>query len=104
MWVKVIDTEGRVRHENWTDVFTGLRVATNTQHPGYLFHESANWNPMLKRWFFLPRRLSTDAYNPKEDESKGANTLISVSEKFEDHQVLELGVNFKEKTQETNDF
>jgi len=91
MWVKVIDTMGTVTHTDWSKAFSALRIATNTPHPGYLFHESCQWHPILKRWFFLPRRESTEPYEPTLDEQKGSNVLISTNENFEDVQVKRIG-------------
>lgn len=93
LWIKVIDDKtGSVMHVNWDTTYQALRKATGTEHPGYLFHESCHWNNNLKRWFFLPRRLSKEAYSPKVDEQKGANTLISLNENFEDPKVVTIGI------------
>jgi soluble calcium-activated nucleotidase 1 len=96
MWVKVIDDRtGSVTHVDWQKAYQTLRKATGTEHPGYLFHESCHWNPILKRWFFLPRRLSTESYKPEVDELKGANTLISLNEKFEDPKIVKIGISYQ---------
>lgn len=36
MWVKVIDSEGRVHSENWANVYTSMRSATGTLAPGFI--------------------------------------------------------------------
>jgi len=93
MWVKTIDQDWSLRHLNWGPVFSLLRKATDTEHPGYMFHESCNWNPVLKRWFFLPRRVSKTMYDPKEDEMKGGNLMVSLNENFKDPNVFTVGTN-----------
>lgn len=93
MWVKKISKQGTVVSENWQPIYNKLRRATGTTHPGYLFHESAIWNEYLNRWFFLPRRVSTEKYNPKTDESKGGDIIISTNEKFEDIQIVSVKAN-----------
>ena len=94
MWIKVIESDGKITHTNWTDVYLLLRDATGTNHPGYLFHESAHWHPILKRWFFLPRRVSKESYEPTLDESRGGNLMLSLNEKFQDAQSFAVGVSF----------
>jgi len=81
-WVKVIDGEGRLRHIAWNDKFQILRKHAGAEFPGYLLHESAGFNPVKREWVFLPRRFSKDPYDEKEDESKGTNMLLIVSEDF----------------------
>lgn len=90
-WVKSIDTEGRVHHHNWTPVYEALREATGTSNPGYLIHEAVRFHPALRRWYFLPRRVSTEAYNDALDEKRGANVVISTNEQFEDIKISHIG-------------
>jgi len=91
LWVKVLDAKLTIKHVKWNKAYSALRAATDTLHPGYLFHESCQWNRALRRWFFLPRRLSRESYNPKLDEQKGANVLISLNEEFENPKVAYIG-------------
>jgi len=91
MWVKVIDLNGRVQHENWKAVYDKLRVATNTILPGYLLHEAVNWNPIEKKWYFLPRRVSREEYDEILDEERCGNIVITMDEKFEKVEVMEIG-------------
>jgi len=90
-WVKVIDVEGRVEHQSWVPVYEALRTATGTQHPGYLIHEAVRFHPVQRRWFFLPRRASTEEYNDVEDEKRGTNLMISTDEHFGDIKVSHIG-------------
>jgi soluble calcium-activated nucleotidase 1 len=90
-WVKVIDTEGRVFHQNWVPVYEALRKATGTTSPGYLIHEAVRFHPVSRRWYFLPRRVSAEAYNDALDERRGANVMISTNEMFEDIKVSHIG-------------
>lgn len=90
-WVKTITDEGVVGHTSWVHVYEALRAATGTLYPGYLIHESVRFHPVLKRWIFLPRRASVEAYVDTLDESRGANLLISMNEMFEDVQVSHVG-------------
>jgi len=90
-WVKSIDTEGRIEHHNWSHVYEALRAATGTSSPGYLIHEAVRFHPVSRRWYFFPRRVSTEEYNDELDEKRGANVVISTNEKFEDIKVTKIG-------------
>eukprot|EP01111_Echinosteliopsis_oligospora_P009692 TRINITY_DN2883_c0_g1_i1.p1 TRINITY_DN2883_c0_g1~~TRINITY_DN2883_c0_g1_i1.p1 ORF type:complete len:356 (-),score=68.27 TRINITY_DN2883_c0_g1_i1:39-1106(-) len=90
-WVKTITPDGRVAHVNWAKVFTDLRKATGTEHPGYLIHEAVRFNPVNRRWYFLPRRVSKEQYDDTKDESRGSNLMISTDEYFKDIKVTEVG-------------
>jgi len=90
-WVKTIDTEGRVEHHSWVHVYEALRKATGMTNPGYLIHEAVRFHPVSRRWYFLPRRASTEAYNDELDEKRGANYVISMNEDFEDIKVTRIG-------------
>lgn len=90
-YVKTIDANGLVEHVNWVTVYESLREATGTLSPGYLIHEAVRFNPVNRRWYFLPRRVSTDMYNDVLDERRGSNIGISVSEYFDDIKVFYVG-------------
>ncbi len=40
-----------------------------------MIHEAGAWNPVLRKWFFLPRRFSTEEYDDVADESRGTNLV-----------------------------
>ncbi|KAL0476609.1 calcium-activated nucleotidase [Acrasis kona] len=82
MWVKTIDTNGRVEHIDWVKNYEALRDAVGANYPGYMVHEAAEWNDFHKRWFFLPRRVSTQKYDENEDVKRGSNYILSASEDF----------------------
>ncbi|KNC48720.1 soluble calcium-activated nucleotidase 1 [Thecamonas trahens ATCC 50062] len=82
MWVKLIDAEGRIEHVDWRDNYRLLRKATGTEHPGYLLHEAVMWHEPHGRWYFLPRRVSPDAYDEVKDERRGSNLVLSVPPTF----------------------
>jgi len=87
-WVKTIDREGRVKHIDWTDYYLLLRKATHTEYPGYLLHEAVSWNPVEKKWYFLPRRVSVDPYDPDLDEERCGNIAIVADPSFQQIQVI----------------
>ncbi|CAL8289272.1 unnamed protein product [Boreogadus saida] len=82
-WVKVVGPRGDVRHENWVSKYEFLRAAAGISPPGYLIHESAAWSDALQRWFFLPRRASSERYEEAADERRAANLVLSCSPGFE---------------------
>ncbi|XP_059924743.1 soluble calcium-activated nucleotidase 1 isoform X2 [Gadus macrocephalus] len=82
-WVKVVGYRGDVRHENWVPKYEFLRAAAGISPPGYLIHESAAWSDTLQRWFFLPRRASSERYEEAADERRATNLVLSCSPGFE---------------------
>jgi soluble calcium-activated nucleotidase 1 len=92
-WVARIDAEGRIDRLDWSNHYTALRKVTDTMFPGYLLHEGVRWNAALRRWFFLPRRVSKEPYDESLDEERGSNTVISMNEQFSDIRVSHIGEN-----------
>ena len=90
-FIKNISVDGVVRHINWLGNYDKLKLEAGIQSPGYLIHESAIWSSIHEKWFFLPRRASSTAYNELEDEQKGTNLLISANESFEVINVKTIG-------------
>ncbi|KAI1301697.1 Soluble calcium-activated nucleotidase 1 [Halotydeus destructor] len=90
-WVKSVTKEGEVHHHNWLSSYLAMRAAAGIQYPGYVIHESSAWSAVHRKWFFLPRRASSTAYNDIEDEHKGTNLLISANDEFTDIHVKTVG-------------
>ena len=53
-----------------------------------MIHESGVWSDIHRKWFFLPRRASTERYDDKLDERRAANILITCDETFTDINVI----------------
>jgi len=67
-----------VRSESWISNYNKLRQKVpGTLHPGYLLHEAVQWSEIHKRWFFLPRRRSSEIYDKEAELQRGTNLLIS---------------------------
>ncbi|XP_056323823.1 soluble calcium-activated nucleotidase 1b isoform X2 [Danio aesculapii] len=81
-WVKVVGFHGDVEHENWVPRYSALKRAADIKPPGYLIHESAVWSERLQRWFFLPRRASSERYDETADERRGTNLILRCSSDF----------------------
>lgn len=90
-YVKTIDVNGHVEHVNWVSVYESLRETTHTLNPGYLIHEAVRFNPVNRRWYFLPRRVSTEMYDDVLDERRGSNIVISTNEYYDDIKVFQIG-------------
>lgn len=58
---------------------------------GYLIHESAVWSERLQRWFFLPRRASSERYEETADERRGSNLILSCSPDFSQISASRIG-------------
>ncbi|XP_052384721.1 soluble calcium-activated nucleotidase 1b isoform X1 [Oncorhynchus keta] len=90
-WIKVVGYRGNVQHENWVPRYNALRSAAGIQPPGYLIHESAAWSDRLQRWFFLPRRASSERYDEIADEHRATNLLLSCPSDFREVTVGHAG-------------
>ena len=56
-----------------------------------MIHESGVWSEIYRKWFFLPRRASTEKYTEEADERRAANLLFSSDEHFKDIQMQRIG-------------
>ncbi|XP_050978959.1 soluble calcium-activated nucleotidase 1b isoform X1 [Labeo rohita] len=90
-WVKVVGFHGDVEHENWVPRYHALKKAADIKPPGYLIHESAVWSERLQRWFFLPRRASSERYEETADERRGTNLILSCSPDFSQISLSRVG-------------
>ena len=90
MWVSIIHNTGEITHENWADRFNKLRNAAGCPYPGYMIHEAIMWSEIRKQWVILPRRVSKEAYDEKEDERRGSNVVMLASEDFESIEVRHI--------------
>jgi len=50
-WIKIIDPNGKIIHQNWTNHYEALREVSSTQYPAYMVHEAIMWYPELKQWY-----------------------------------------------------
>lgn len=67
---------------DWTKNYNKLRNFANVPFPGYLLHETALWSTTRREWIFLPRRVSTRAYDRVDIENKGARDVYIATEDF----------------------
>ena len=90
LWVTVMNSHGEFRRINWTDQYTFVRDALGCKSPGYVIHEAINWSPHLRKWVFMPRRISTEPYNDVLDEKRGSNKVVLVDEGFTKADIVEV--------------
>jgi len=90
-WVATLDRDGDVHYNDWKHAYTVVRNSVSASFPGYVINEAVNWSPVLKRWVFLPRRVSSESYNEVSDESRGSNLMITTLEDFSSPEVREVG-------------
>jgi len=90
-WIKKIEPNGTVSHIDWTSNYNALRAAAGCSFPGYLWHESACWSDHHQRWFFLPRRATSEPYDHVDAENRCANLLLQADEKFEEIKIIKVG-------------
>jgi soluble calcium-activated nucleotidase 1 len=82
LWVNVVDESGGITHEDWTAKYEVVREAAGAQAPGYMVHEAILFDDLNREWLVMPRRISSDPYDEKLDERKGANMLFILDENF----------------------
>ncbi|KAK2716538.1 soluble calcium-activated nucleotidase 1-like isoform X2 [Artemia franciscana] len=90
-WVKSVSPKGHVKHHDWQMNYEALAKAVDIQHPGYLIHEACAWSDIKRKWVFLPRRESKEAYNEEDDENRGTNLMLITDEDFSDVEVKRVG-------------
>lgn len=96
MWVKVISPDGAIEHKFWKRNYEALMKAAGVSYPGYLIYEAVCWSPHHEKWFFLPRKVSKNAYNDKTDEHMGSNIMLVADEMFHDIEVRHIGIQIPE--------
>ncbi|XP_072168222.1 soluble calcium-activated nucleotidase 1-like [Diadema setosum] len=90
-YVKVVNHLGAVHHLNWVGNYNAMRNTAGYPYPGYMIHESGVWSSVHKRWFFLPRRASTEMYDETADEHRATNILFTCNEDFTDVRYNKIG-------------
>lgn len=58
---------------------------------GYMIHESGVWSDIFQKWFFLPRRASTETYTEEADERRATNLLFTSDEHFTEISMQRVG-------------
>ena len=90
MWVSIIHNTGEITHEDWTGRFNKLRKVAGCPYPGYMIHEAIMWSAIRRQWVILPRRVSKEPYDEKEDEKRGSNVVMLASEDFSSIEVRHI--------------
>ena len=65
LWVKIVGDDFSVEHVDARPDYDVLRNAAACPLPGWITHESCRWSPAHNMWFFLPRKMCRDPYNPE---------------------------------------
>lgn len=82
LWIAIVNPHGEITRVDWSDQYEYVRLALGAKSPGYVIHEAVLWSPHLRKWVFLPRRVSSEKYDENEDERKGTNLIAIVDEHF----------------------
>lgn len=92
-WIARLSDTGygtEIERVNWKSQYTRLREIAGASYPGYLIHEAVNWSSKKNRWFFLPRRVSSESYDDKKDEQRGSNMIISIDAEFQKYDIIRV--------------
>mmetsp|Transcript_49089 Transcript_49089/g.59221 ORF Transcript_49089/g.59221 Transcript_49089/m.59221 type:complete len:454 (-) Transcript_49089:225-1586(-) len=90
MWISIVNKHGEIVRKEWSDSYNFVRDKLGANYPGYIIIEAVLWSEHLKKWLFLPRRVSTTAYDENEDEHRGSNLLAIVDEHFTSADIVEI--------------
>ena len=60
------------------------------QPPGYVIHEAVLFSNVMRKWLFIPRRVSHETYNDELNECKGANKIVIFNEDFTKGEVIDI--------------
>lgn len=90
LWVAILNERGELRREDWKEKFDFIRQLVGASPPGYVIMEAILWSDHLKKWVFLPRRISSTMYDEVDDEKKGSNRVVLVNDKFTEGEVVEI--------------
>lgn len=82
LWIAVLTARGELIRKDWTKEYNAVRDALGASRPGYIINEAVLWSPHMKKWVFLPRRVSSEAYDEVVDERRGSNKVVLVNEDF----------------------
>jgi len=93
LWVSILNKYGELRRLDWAPMFNHVRAALGASSPGYIINEAVLWSDHLQKWVFLPRRISSTAYDDVVDEKRGSNKLVLVDEHFaQTPQVIDIAM------------
>jgi len=90
LWIATVDKNGQVVREDWKEQYNFVRNLLGCEWPGYVIHEAVLWSAKLKKWIFIPRRISQEQYDDVKDEYKGSNKIVLVDEKFTTGEVVNI--------------
>jgi len=92
LWIATVDKNGDVERIDWKDNYDFVRKELGASPPGYVIHEAVLWSEKLKKWIFIPRRVSSEMYDDVKDERKGTNKVLLVNEKFTESKLVEINM------------
>jgi soluble calcium-activated nucleotidase 1 len=98
-WIKRLGPDGyAVASEDWSHVYRRIREACKVGDAGYIVHEAAEWHPYRERWYFFPRKVSTEPFHePTDEREKGNNLLIEADAQFQTIEVRQVGTRVPER-------
>lgn len=98
-WIKCLDRGYRVQSRAWHEPYRRMREALGVQGtPGYVVHEAAEWHPLRERWYFFPRKISTEPFDEAVDErERGGNRMLVADAAFESLEVITVGERVPER-------
>lgn len=97
LWIGILNARGELRRENWKPAYSLVRQALDAEAPhGYIIMEAILWSEHLRKWVFLPRRISSTPYEEVQDEKMGGTKLVLVDEAFTKAKVVDIKIPSKD--------
>ncbi|KAL7714165.1 Apyrase [Entamoeba marina] len=88
LFVKRIDSDGRIVSLNWKDKYTAIKNSVGIYGDGYMIHEAVTYTPTNDKWYFAPRKCSQEKYDDVLDETRACKYIVSTHD-FQHFDVLE---------------
>mmetsp|Transcript_8362 Transcript_8362/g.15781 ORF Transcript_8362/g.15781 Transcript_8362/m.15781 type:complete len:425 (+) Transcript_8362:595-1869(+) len=93
LWIAIVNSAGDVMRKDWSREYGFVRHLLKADPPGYVIHEAVLWSEQMKKWVFIPRRVSSEKYDDVVDERKGTNKVVLVNEDFTQGEVIDIKMN-----------
>ena len=90
LWISIINEHGEIQRIDWTDKYNFIRSQLGASFPGYVIHEAVLWSHHIRKWIFIPRRISSLPYDDVADEKRGSNKLLLVDEHFKEAELIDI--------------
>ncbi|OQV20664.1 Soluble calcium-activated nucleotidase 1 [Hypsibius exemplaris] len=90
-WIKRISKDGLVEHLDWNPVYDAMENHLGIKAPGYVMHETVLWSEKLRKWYFMPRQISSLNHTEERHPYTCNNVMIIANEDFSEFRNISIG-------------